>query len=283
MPNTEIMEKLSKVAEGVKAVQEANDRLEKKYDVLDVEQIEKASDAASKAYEAAQAIEQKMEAMGQEAKERMEAIELAIARGTDGKDPHFDSEYKGELVKYMRRGTLIDDEMLEKNCRMIAEKALVGVDPDQIEHFTKDLVAGSGSDGGYFLTPERSSEISKRIFETSNVRSVANVVSTAADVFEVLLDDDEFGGGWVGEVSSRPDTTTGEIGLVKIPVHELYAQPKVTQKMIDDAGFDLEAWVSDKVARKLGRLESTAFVTGDGSQKPKGFLSYDAWASAGTY
>jgi HK97 family phage major capsid protein len=108
-------------------------------------------------------------------------------------------------------------------------------------------------------------------------------MSTTSDVMEILLDDDEADCGWVGEVDDRDDTDSPQIGLIKIPIHEMYAQPKATQKMLDDAGLDLEGWLSRKVEMRLGRKENTAFVVGDGSQKPKGFLSYDAWSSAGVY
>ena len=68
-------------------------------------------------------------------------------------------------------------------------------------------------------------------------------------------------------------SATADIGLLTIPVHEQFAQPKATQKMLDDAGFDIESWIQRKVADKLSRTENTAFVSGNGVKKPKGFLS----------
>ena len=60
-------------------------------------------------------------------------------------------------------------------------------------------------------------------------------------------------------------------------------RPRATQKMLDDAGFDIESWLSRKVTDKMTRFENTAFVVGDGSQKPRGFLSLPAWATNGIY
>jgi HK97 family phage major capsid protein len=147
----------------------------------------------------------------------------------------------------------------------------------------KDLLAGSAPDGGFFLSNDRSSRVSMRVFETSPVRSVATVETTTADVWEVLIDDDEPASGWVGEVQDRPKTDSAQVALIKIPIHEQYAMPQATQKILDDAGFDIAGWHQRKVADKFSRLENTAFVSGDGSAKPKGFLSYSAWAAAGTY
>jgi HK97 family phage major capsid protein len=59
-------------------------------------------------------------------------------------------------------------------------------------------------------------------------------------------------------------------------VNELYAQPKVSQKMLDDSFIDVEAWIAEKVSEKFGRDEATAFVSGNGVMKPKGLLSYTA-------
>jgi HK97 family phage major capsid protein len=71
--------------------------------------------------------------------------------------------------------------------------------------------------------------------------------------------------------------------MVTIPTHEQYAQPVATQKMLDDATFNVETWISGKVTSKFSRTENTAFVTGDGVKKPTGFLAYADWATAGTY
>jgi HK97 family phage major capsid protein len=187
------------------------------------------------------------------------------------------------MLNYMRKGIAIDDELVDAMCKAHAEAALLGADDDKLEFHKKDLVAGSGPDGGYFILPDRSSSVSTRIFETSPLRPVANIVTTNSDVWEIPIDDDEPASGWVGEVEARPDTASSQVGLIKIPVHEQYASPKATQKMLDDAGFDIEAWHNMKVSRKFGRLENTGFVSGDGSKKPKGFLDYPAWAAAGVY
>lgn len=149
--------------------------------------------------------------------------------------------------------------------------------------FYKDLVAGSGPDGGYFLMPDRAEEMVRRIFETSPVRTIADVVTTTSDVYEIPLDDDEPAAGWVEEVGERPDTASPQVSLLKIPVHEMYSMPSATQKVLDDVGFDLESWLGGKVTRKFGRLENSAFVNGTGSRQPRGFLSYDAAAQVGEY
>lgn len=284
MPETkEIMEKLGEIGDQVKTVQETNDRLEKQYDGLDFQNVKDNAEKAAKGLEEVQEMRQAIAAMDH--KDRLDAIELAIARngGSDQKDPQQAKEYKQAMLGYLRKGTPMSDEVLDRVCEAQVEMERLGADKDAVDFHKKDLVAASGPDGGYFILPDRATSITQRIFETSPLRPVANIVSTVSDIWEIPLDDDEFSSGWVGEVQTRPDTDTSEIGLIKIPVHEGYAQPRATQKMLDDAGFDIEAWINGKVSRKLGRQENTSFAVGDGSKKPKGFLDYPDWTTPGVY
>lgn len=148
---------------------------------------------------------------------------------------------------------------------------------------SKALSVGSDPDGGYVVYPDMSGRIAKRIFETSPVRSFASVQLISTDALEGIHDNDEAASGWVGETASRPETSTPQISVWRIPVHEQYAEPRATQKLLDDAAIDMEAWLSDKVADKFTRTENAAFVSGDGVAKPRGFATYPNWASPGVF
>lgn len=279
----EIKETLEGLAKTVTTLQAKNDEMGTKVDSLDTEALAKMVDDSAKAIDTINTLTEKQKATDTLAGQVNE-LELALAKGVKTGDVTLDEKaYRDGLVGYMRKNSAIDDGDLESICRNIVAKSVIGVDDATVDFLVKDMIAGSNPDGGYFLTSDRSSQISKRIFETSPLRGLANIMSTNSDQMEILLDDDEASGGWVGETQARPDTDSPEIGMIVIPAHEIYAQPRATQKMLDDAGFDLEAWLSGKVERKFGRLENTAFVVGDGSQKAKGFLSYAAWSVAGTY
>ena len=144
-------------------------------------------------------------------------------------------------------------------------------------HFEMELKAlssDSQEDGGLLVTPELSSEIVKKVFETSPMRQYASVQTISTAALDIIQDLDEAGAGWVGEQQSRPETDTPKLNQIQIPVHEIYAEPKATQRLLDDAALNMEAWLAEKVADRFARLENAAFVSGDGVQKPKGFLSY---------
>jgi len=138
----------------------------------------------------------------------------------------------------------------------------------------KALSVGSDPDGGYVVNPDMSGRIVQKVFETSPMRAYASIQVISSDALEGLYDLNEASSGWVGETESRAETNTPQIGKWRIPVHELYAKPKATQKLLDDASINMESWLAAKVSEKFARDESTAFVSGNGINKPRGFLTY---------
>lgn len=140
----------------------------------------------------------------------------------------------------------------------------------------KALSVGSDPDGGYVVDPDTSGRITKKVFETSPVRQYASVQVISTNSLEGLYDLDEAAFGWTGETGSRPETSTPALKKWSIPVHEMYAEPRATQKLLDDASIDMESWLADKVADKFARAEAAAFVNGSGVDQPRGFLTYDA-------
>jgi len=146
----------------------------------------------------------------------------------------------------------------------------------------KALRSGSDPDGGYMVPIETHGRIVEFVRETTPMRQYANIETIGTDTYEDEYDLDEVGSGWVGETESRAESDTPTVGRFSIPVHELHSQPRATQKNLDDAVRDQEAWLARKVSRKFARDESTAFVSGDGDGKPRGFLTYAAGTPAAT-
>ena len=140
----------------------------------------------------------------------------------------------------------------------------------------KALSVGTDPDGGYVVNPDLSGRIVMKVFESSPMRAYASVQVISSDALEGLFDLNEASSGWVGETDSRPETNTPQLGKWRIPAHELYAKPKATQKLLDDASINMEAWLASKVAEKFARDEANAFVVGNGVNKPRGFLTYSS-------
>jgi len=145
----------------------------------------------------------------------------------------------------------------------------------------KALSVGIDPDGGYTVTPVMSNNIVKRLFEGDPLRSLASVETISTGAIEWLVDYDEAGGGWEGETESGGETGTPQIFKKRIPVHVLYAKPRATQTLLEDSAINIESWLADKQANRFLRLESAAFVSGNGVGKPRGFLTYGDYATAG--
>lgn len=167
------------------------------------------------------------------------------------------------------------------------QKAFVGYlrkgsDVNLSELEAKALSVGSDPDGGYFVTPDTSGRMVTKIYESSAIRQIASVQMISTDKLEGIEDLDEAGYEWSGETSTRNTTDTPEIGKWGIEAFELSAKPKATQKMLDDSAVNVEMWLADKIAAVFGRAEETAFVTGTGIRRPKGFTAYATAADDGT-
>lgn len=147
----------------------------------------------------------------------------------------------------------------------------------------KALSTGILADGGYLVDPQTSDRIQGVLRAASSIRSVATVAEVDAGVYDVLVDHTDVGAGWTSETGSLAETGTPQIDRISITLHELSASPKASQRLLDDSAFDIEGWLAARIADRFTRAENAAFVSGNGVDKPTGFLTYtavpnDGWA-----
>ncbi|MCF1502187.1 phage major capsid protein [Afifella sp. H1R] len=150
-------------------------------------------------------------------------------------------------------------------------------DERQVE--AKALSVGSNPNGGYLVPTATSQRIIAKVYETSPLRQLAAIETIGTEALEVPVDTDEAGAGWVGEEEARSETSTPQVFMQRIPVHEIYAKPKATQSFLEDASVNVEQWLATKVGDKFSRVEAAAFIVGNGVKKPRGILTYPAGSS----
>ncbi len=138
----------------------------------------------------------------------------------------------------------------------------------------KAMSTAVAADGGYLVDPQTAETIRSVLRATSSLRQVASVVNVEATSYDVLIDSTDVGSGWASELAAAAETSTPTIERITIPLHELSALPKVSQRLLDDSAFDIEGWLAARIADKFARAEAAAFVNGDGIDKPTGFLSH---------
>ncbi len=238
MSMTEITDKINQIASGWEQFKAVNDRKEN--------EIERKGSADPLTINQIEKLNNNID--------RLQATihrPMSEVKSTDSLE---NKEYKNAFCNYLRKGNDYGLSNLE----------------------LKYLSAGKDSDGGYLVTPQMSDEIVKSVVATSPMRQICKVTEISGDALEVIEDTEEAFAGWTSETEARTETATPQIGKRVIPVHELYAQPKATQKLVDDASIDIEQWLSEKIVDVFSRKENAAFITGDGEGKPRGILSYEA-------
>lgn len=258
----------------------------KQYNDRRLAEIEKkgASDAQTEetlkhindAIEANQAALAALTAQTTDVNAQVEEMQKSLSRkglnGGDGADQSIELEVKQMSERAGRTVTVDEVKAYRSSFRNYVRRNNARGSVDEI----KALSVGSDADGGFLVPADTSGRIVKLVMESSPMRQVANVVTISTDALEGINDLYDLSSGWVGETEARNETTTPKIGEYRIPVHEQYAEPRATQKLLDDASFDVEAWLVEKIADRLSRMENAAFISGNGERKPRGFLTYAA-------
>ncbi|EJV7388650.1 phage major capsid protein [Escherichia coli] len=179
---------------------------------------------------------------------------LELKRPAGGAQNKLATEHKEAFVGFLRKGR-------EDGLRDLERKALqVGIDED----------------GGYAVPEELDRNILNLLKDEVVMRQEATVITVGGSDYKKLVNLGGTASGWVGETDERSQTATSKLGLIEPFMGEIYGNPQATQKMLDDAFFNVEAWINSELALEFAEQEEIAFTSGDGSKKPKGFLAYES-------
>ncbi|MGE0628598.1 MAG: phage major capsid protein [Hyphomicrobiaceae bacterium] len=143
----------------------------------------------------------------------------------------------------------------------------------------KALSAGTGSDGGYLVPAETEAAVNRALKAISPIRAIASVRQVSGSVYKKPFAVAGASTGWVAETAARPETNAPTLDELSFPTMELYAMPAATQTLLDDSAVNIDEWIAEEVRLAFAVQEGQAFVTGDGTAKPKGFLAYTAVAN----
>jgi HK97 family phage major capsid protein len=199
---------------------------------------------------------------------QLEDINLKSARpplGGARSEPqsHEAREHKSAFDAYVRHGE-------SANLRTLEVKAMA-------------VSTNSGADGGYTVPYEVERAIGKRLTAISPIRNIAGQRTISANVYKKPFMTAGPAVGWVGETADRTQTTSPTLAELQFPAMELYAMPAATATLLEDSAVNIDEWIAGEVEAVFAAQEGAAFVSGDGTNKPKGFLSYtivaeSAWA-----
>ena len=145
---------------------------------------------------------------------------------------------------------------------------------------TKAMSVGSNADGGYLVPEEIEREIGRRLTQVSPIRAIAGLREMSGSVYKKPFMTTGPATGWVGETAARPQTNSPVLDELSFPAAEIYAMPAATPALLEDAAVNLDEWIAAEVEQAFAEQEGAAFVNGDGTNKPKGFLQYTMEAEA---
>lgn len=168
-------------------------------------------------------------------------------------------EHKQAFSGYLRKGKEFD--------LSLEQKALA-------------ISTNGGADGGFAVPKVIDQMIQDLLVNISPIRAIASVQQISTSDFHKLVNLRGTASGWVGETAARTATNTPSLADIKPTMGELYANPQATQQMLDDAFFNAEAWLADNVATEFARAEGAAFISGNGTNQPTGFLAGTPLATA---
>jgi HK97 family phage major capsid protein len=191
-------------------------------------------------------------------KSNLEKEILALKRPGDVSGNKSTNEHKAAFGKFVRKGH--DDGL-----QALEQKA---------------LGTTSDADGGFAVPEELDRNIIQLEHDMSPMRQVCNQISISTSDFKRLVNLGGAGSGWVGEAEERPATSTPKLAQIAATMGEIYANPQATQASLDDIFYNVEAWLSGEVAREFAEKEGSAFLMGDGSNKPKGILAHNLAVTA---
>jgi HK97 family phage major capsid protein len=145
---------------------------------------------------------------------------------------------------------------------------------------SKALSVGSDPDGGYLVPDELERAINRAVKDISPIRAIAGIRQVSGSVYKKPFAISGAETGWIGEAAARPETDTPTLAELAFPTMELYAMPAATSSLLDDSAVNIDEWIAEEVRDAFAQQEGTAFVSGNGSTKPKGFLDYPKVANA---
>ena len=180
-----------------------------------------------------------------EVKSRLERVSRAATRPLIGGASALSPEVKGFVDGYLRKG--LDAEL-------------------------KSVSGAVLGDGGYAVPREIDAVISATLLKLSPIRGIAQIVQVGSAGYRKLITTGGTASGWVSETAARPMTNTPTFVEIVPPSGDLYANPAASQAMLDDAAFNLEAWLGNEISMEFARAEGAAFINGSGTNQPRGFL-----------
>ena len=231
--------------------------------------------ASTEAFDAKLAkIDAHIDSLG-EMKAKLEKMETNLARPGAGEAGRQEgeskeaAEYRHAFLDWMRAPN--DHERQQKTAA--AAKQLEAKNRDGLETRATQTVTSTGSAGGFALPEIIERQIARLSVDISPIRQIATVRTVGSPDYKELFDINGAGFEWLGETDTRNQTNTPDLAEVAPTFGMASAKPQASEESLDDLFFDVESWLVSSAAEAIALGEGAAFVSGNGTKKPTGFLA----------
>lgn len=214
-----------------------------------------------------------------EQKKRLEQLQTRASRpgagatGADASEPEAEA-YKSAFFAWVRNPTdhqrtaAIQQRGRELQTALERRNAAAG-----IETRATQTVTGTGSAGGFALPEFIEQQIARLSVDISPIRGIATVRTVSTPDYKELFDINGAGFEWVGETGTRSQTNTPDLAEVAPTFGMASAKPQASEESLDDLFFDVENWLISSATEAMNQGEGISFVSGNGTNKPTGFLA----------
>lgn len=211
-----------------------------------------------------------------EQKKQLEALITRASRpgagvgGREDRETAESREHRAALVDWMR-----DPSNPEKRTRLYAAQKDVAKKQGSEGWETRatQTVTSTGSAGGFALPEEIAREIARLSVDISPIRQIATVRTVGTPDYKELFDVNGAAFEWLGEAATRNQTNTPDLAEVAPTFGLASAKPQASEESLDDLFFNVENWLITSAAEAIAQGEGAAFVAGNGTNRPTGFLS----------
>ena len=210
-----------------------------------------------------------------EAKSRLEKLEAKLARpgalaggGEKGETPE-SVEYREAFVDWVRNPQDTDRQVRANQ----AAKALEAKRADGRETRATQTVTNNTSAGGFALPEFIERQIARLSVDMSPIRQISTVRTVSTPDYKELFDVNGATFEWLGETDTRNQTNTPDLREITPTFGMASAKPQASEESLDDLFFNVEQWLIQSAAEAISQGEGAAFIGGNGTKKPTGFLA----------
>ena len=142
------------------------------------------------------------------------------------------------------------------------------------------LQIGTDSEGGYLVPDEFEQTLVQGLEEENVFRTLATIIQTSSGDRKIPVVATKGEASWVDEEGQIPESDDS-FGQISIAAYKVATMIKVSDELLNDSVFNMEAYISTEFSRRIGAKEEEAFLVGDGKGKPTGIFNSSGGASEG--